>query len=79
MTVGEDLDAQRLLSAAMGARAAAEQAQERARECTIDYVDAALAAGWNWPRIGACLGIGDRSAKNYYHRNRRRVHGGNLG
>jgi hypothetical protein len=78
MTIGEDRETERLCGLAVACRQSAERAQEVARERTIEYIDSALTAGWTWPRIGAGLGIGDRGAKNFYHRNRRRVHGGSL-
>lgn len=78
MTVEAERRASALSEPVRLARAAVDRAEHHARLCTIDYVDAALEAGWTWPRIGAELSLSATGIRRYYTRNRRKTHGGDI-
>lgn len=66
-------EVQGALDRAKSYRGALEVAQRHERTATVTYIDAALAAGWTWERIGEGLGVSGTGARRYYQRNRRRV------
>lgn len=78
MTVGLDRKAELRAGPARDARTLVAEAEKRSRLLTVEYVDAALDAGWKWDRIGARLSVSGTGIRRYYARNRRKTHGGDI-
>lgn len=74
MSAGAETVVNHALGNALGYRDTLEVAQGNERLATVTFMDAALANGWNWTRIGGALGITATGARRYYQRNRRSTH-----
>lgn len=78
MTVEGERRAIEAMRAVEAASKRAAKAATEERLAKIDYIDEALRAGWTWNRIGAGIGQTSTAVRRYYHRNRRRTHGGDI-
>jgi hypothetical protein len=78
MTVEAERRAMAASEPARRARIKTKEAHQHEREAVVEFVDAALGAGWNWERIGKQLGVSANAIRGYYNRNRRWTHGGQV-
>lgn len=60
---------------ALRARAKRDEWFDEARRRTVEFIDAALEAGFTWDQMGDLLDLEGTSVRLYYKRNRRYTHG----